>query len=86
MYLGYHEDYGIVAAKIMRDDRFDLHEWDMAGALDRSVFLFIFRAQSNIKNLTFRPEFACPFIMKYFRAKSFHSEVVILMEYANAKV
>ncbi|KAA6400880.1 MAG: putative SNF1A/AMP-activated protein kinase [Streblomastix strix] len=32
-----------------------------------------------------RPEFQCPFIMKYLRAKAFETDAVILMEYANAK-
>ncbi|KAA6355464.1 MAG: hypothetical protein EZS28_049009 [Streblomastix strix] len=32
-----------------------------------------------------QPEYQCPFIMKYLRAKAFQTDTVILMEYANAK-
>ncbi|KAA6389665.1 MAG: hypothetical protein EZS28_014809 [Streblomastix strix] len=32
-----------------------------------------------------KPEFQCPFIMKYLRARAFQTDAVILMEYANAK-
>ncbi|KAA6379811.1 MAG: putative CAMK family protein kinase, partial [Streblomastix strix] len=32
-----------------------------------------------------QPEFQCPFIMKYLRARAFQTDAVILMEYANAK-
>ncbi|KAA6365711.1 MAG: hypothetical protein EZS28_038762 [Streblomastix strix] len=66
VYLGYHADFGIVAAKVMRIGRFDSNEFFKIGALNK-------------------PEFASPFIMKCFKAKPFSPNVVILMEYANAK-
>ncbi|KAA6379847.1 MAG: hypothetical protein EZS28_024627 [Streblomastix strix] len=66
VYLGYHADFGIVVAKVMRIERFDSNEFFKIGALNK-------------------PEFASPFIMKCFKAKQFLTNIVILMEYANAK-
>ncbi|KAA6372982.1 MAG: putative Calcium/calmodulin-dependent protein kinase type 1, partial [Streblomastix strix] len=39
----------------------------------------------NLAATLIRPEFACPFILKYLLAKPLKTEVVILMEYANAQ-
>ncbi|KAA6384747.1 MAG: putative SNF1A/AMP-activated protein kinase [Streblomastix strix] len=66
VYLSYHNELGIIAAKVMKIEKFDKREWDAAGALSK-------------------PGFVCPFIMKYLLARQFQNEVVILMEYANAK-
>ncbi|KAA6369933.1 MAG: hypothetical protein EZS28_034541 [Streblomastix strix] len=66
VYLSYNNELSIIAAKVMRLEKFDQREWDAAGKLNQ-------------------PEFQCPFIMKYLRAKAFQTDAVILMEYANAK-
>ncbi|KAA6384555.1 MAG: putative AGC family protein kinase [Streblomastix strix] len=66
VYLSFNNELGVIAAKVMRIEKFDEREWDAAGKLNQ-------------------PEFRCPFIMKYLRAKAFQTDAVILMEYANAK-
>ncbi|KAA6385639.1 MAG: hypothetical protein EZS28_018835 [Streblomastix strix] len=66
VYLSFHNELGIIAAKVMKLEKFDEREWDAAGKLNQ-------------------PQFQCPFIMKYLRAKAFETDAVILMEYANAK-
>ncbi|KAA6372016.1 MAG: putative SNF1A/AMP-activated protein kinase, partial [Streblomastix strix] len=66
VYLSFNNELGIIAAKVMRLEKFDEREWDAAGKLNQ-------------------PEYQCPFIMKYLRARAFQTDAVILMEYANAK-
>ncbi|KAA6387031.1 MAG: putative SNF1A/AMP-activated protein kinase [Streblomastix strix] len=66
VYLSINKELGIIAAKVMKIEKFDQREWDAAGRL----------------NL---PQFQCPYIIKYLRAKAFDNNVVILMSYANAK-
>ncbi|KAA6369056.1 MAG: hypothetical protein EZS28_035417, partial [Streblomastix strix] len=66
VYLAFHNDIGVIAAKVLRIEKFDEKEWDAAGALNK-------------------PEFQCPFVVKYLFAKQFENDVVILMSYANAK-
>ncbi|KAA6399336.1 MAG: putative SNF1A/AMP-activated protein kinase [Streblomastix strix] len=66
VYLAFHNDLGVIAAKVLRIEKFDEKEWDAAGALNK-------------------PEFQCPFVVKYLFAKQFENDVVILMSYANAK-
>ncbi|KAA6401819.1 MAG: putative Serine/threonine-protein kinase ATG1a [Streblomastix strix] len=66
VYQAFHKDYGVIAAKVMRLEKFDKKEWDAVQVLNK-------------------PEFQCPFLMKYLFARQLDNYVVIVMSYANTK-
>ncbi|KAA6391135.1 MAG: putative CHK1 DNA damage checkpoint kinase [Streblomastix strix] len=49
VYLSYHNELGIIAAKVMKIEKFDAREWDAAGALNHDVVILM--EYANAKSL-----------------------------------